>query len=219
VHYTASEWWQAMARWTPKHASRQRRIQDIAQSAADSGGFVLLALSKPYFAALETDIAAAAEIAKDRIGVVSAGVASERLEHNAWSAALASTLLPAEAKLKGVEGMRGAMQGVNARIAARAASERTEWFPSTRALSQLIESWLAGAPDLPLYDRTKLSDDEVRAFVREHCLAKSASRSKLLRALRDSGRACEQSRFASLYNEVISAVGAETSRHAPGIGS
>jgi hypothetical protein len=180
-----------------------RRISDIARSAVATNSFVLLALSKPYAEALEEDISDATAIAQDRLGVVSAGITGEHSRQDGPGSAFGSALLPAEVRLKGVDGMRGAMQGINARIAARASAERAEWFPSRRALAALMNNWLLGAPELPRYERTRMSDEDVRAFVVAKCSEKVLSRSMLLRVLRDSGQACEQSRFASLYIDAL----------------
>jgi hypothetical protein len=49
-----------------------------------------------------------------------------------------------------------------------------------------------------------VTDEQIREFIRrELSRNRVASRSLLLRKLRDSGRACEQSRFACLYREMV----------------
>ena len=61
---------------------------------------------------------------------------------------------------------------------------------------------LAKQPDIPRYDRSPMSDEEIRHFIVLQLENEQLSRTPLLRRLRDSGRACEQSRFASLYRKV-----------------
>ena len=48
----------------------------------------------------------------------------------------------------------------------------------------------------------RVSDDEVREFIRRARLTDSgATRTKLLKLLRDGGQACEQARFKKLFLE------------------
>ncbi|MEX2156705.1 MAG: hypothetical protein WD773_07675 [Gemmatimonadales bacterium] len=58
-------------------------------------------------------------------------------------------------------------------------------------------------PPAPKYDHTPMSDDEVRHYISGKLdQAPSSKHTSLLRQLRDSGRACEQSRFRRLFEEV-----------------
>lgn len=54
--------------------------------------------------------------------------------------------------------------------------------------------------DVPRHRNRVASDEEVRRFIRAH-LGDSARKTVLLRSLREAGVACEQSRFARLYDE------------------
>lgn len=50
-----------------------------------------------------------------------------------------------------------------------------------------------------------MSDDEVRAFIRSKlAVDRSLRHTRLLRTLREGGRACEQGRFRRLFKEVTS---------------
>jgi hypothetical protein len=54
------------------------------------------------------------------------------------------------------------------------------------------------------YDRKPMTDEAVKAFVRtEVQLHPEYSRTRLHRLLRESGMACEQKRFATLYAEIV----------------
>jgi hypothetical protein len=55
------------------------------------------------------------------------------------------------------------------------------------------------------YDREKFSDDaDVIDWIREEYKhGRGASASRMLRALRDSGRACEQKRFGRLHRQYL----------------
>ena len=103
------------------------------------------------------------------------------------------------------------MQGVNARIAEKIVREHEAWYPSVDRLHALVLDWVKAEPALPTYDRDQQSDDEVRLFIRDRVRAGGAiSKTATLRALRESGRACEQTRFGRLYKDVVdgSATGA-----------
>ena len=92
------------------------------------------------------------------------------------------------------------MQGINARIARKIVAEHTEWFPDFNKLTDLVQRWSEGVEELPVYDRARMSDSEVTAFIKS---SKYTSRSSALRGLRDSGRACEQARFARIYQQMM----------------
>lgn len=203
VAYSSREWWEELAEWRPE-PGLPRCIADVAKTANTNGDFVLLSLSEPYASALADDIAAASLLADQRLAVVCAGLSGSALQSAILSEELVRVLLPAESRLKNVAGLKGAMQGLNARIAHRVVMEQARWFPAIGALRTLMQEWLANAPPLVVQDNERRSDDEVRSFiVRQLTSSGSISRSKLLRAYRDSGLACEQSRFAALYDEVV----------------
>jgi hypothetical protein len=190
--FTERDWWRRISEWSPAPGA-PRHVSDLA--AGDSNSFVLLALSEAYANALEDDIAAAVSSAPGRVALVSAG-RNLRPDDR-----LASAMLPAEARLKRIVG--GAMQGVNARIARKIVSEHARWFPEIEKLRRLIESWGDGVPPLPTYNRARMTDTEVRQFIRDDSVAEPrSSKSRALRRLRDSGQACEQARFGRLFQEV-----------------
>lgn len=207
--YAASDWWAALSEWTPK-AGMPRQIRALAETMG-SGDFILLALSEPYAVAVADDVAAAAFARPGRVGLISAGLLTSRSPE--LSQQLRDVLLPAASRLKSLVG--GAMQGVNARIAAKAAAAHALWFPNAVSLRQLLQSWLTDTRPLQQYHRQSLTDDEVRSFIATHTQGGAQSKSRLLRALRDAGMACEQSRFSALYQQVRkkdSADGRATSR-------
>lgn len=212
VTYTASDWWTALSAWTPQ-SGLPRQIRTLAETIGDTD-FILLALSEPYAMAVATDIEAAACARPERVALISAGLVTSRASE--LSEQLRDVILPAESRLKALVG--GAMQGVNARIAAKAVASHSLWFPNSTGLRELFRSWLTQAPPLQRYDRRALSDDEVRSFI-SACGPRTQGRSKsrLLRELRDSGMACEQSRFSTLYEEVLARDSAKGSPLPPAV--
>ena len=208
--FTASQWWREITRRVPQQGL-PRRVTDIATLAQRDGGYLLLALSKPYARALAEDICAASELLPDRIALVSVGLSAASNGREG----IGKVLLPVEARLKNVHQFRGAMQGLNARIAYNIVAKYKRWYPNTEKLRHLIRRWVQSADPLTRYDRKKLSDDQIRSYIRTHVNpARRRSKSLLLRSLRDSGKACEQGRFSRLYTEVIA--GMSGRRHAVG---
>jgi hypothetical protein len=62
---------------------------------------------------------------------------------------------------------------------------------------------LASSADAPTFDRARLDDHQVERFIHV-ALRRSPDTSctRALRALRDGGQACEQSRFKTLFHHV-----------------
>lgn len=60
----------------------------------------------------------------------------------------------------------------------------------------------SGLPKLIKHDRTPSSDEEVKNYIRDSLRKTDATFSKLHRAYRDEGRACEYTRFRGLYKAV-----------------
>ena len=108
---------------------------------------------------------------------------------------LADVMLPADARLQHhVGGTRGSL---NVRIAKQIL---TAGLSDHAAMSEHLRRQLATAPTLISYGRTAT---ERRRGAGVHPAAPgrrlNVSHSRLLRALRDSGMACEQARFAGLF--------------------
>jgi len=100
----------------------------------------------------------------------------------------------------------GVRRSLNVRLASKIVSEARD-VPTLDGLKRKLRRLLAKQPDLPVYNRKPMSDDEVRKFIlkgiRRH---KKASHTPMLRELRDAGYACEQKRFAGLFREVSESV-------------
>jgi len=204
--YTASDWWHRLAEWQPEGATGPRTVAEVA--AASKTGFVLVAVSGQYARALDADLAGAARAVgdPDRLAIITGGSHPADIPRRG--------LIPADARLKGTLG--GATHSLNARIARRAIERLTDWYPSQHALASLVQSWLDVAPPAMAYDRQKLDDDSVGSFIRQSLDANpNATHTRLLRALRDSGRACEQARFAALFHDVQAAGGARVNSLLP----
>ena len=110
--------------------------------------------------------------------------------------------MPSSARLQALLG--GARQTLNVRLLKRALEEAS---PDTKLTAPMLRAWAKELakmqPPAPKYDHIPMSDDEVREYITGKLQqTPSAKHTGLLRQLRDSGRACEQSRFRRLFEEV-----------------
>lgn len=179
-------WWQALATWEGPSAGSARTLTSLLANHPHDR--VLLVLSQPYLTACGGDLQAALDRAHDgQVSVIAAGATSHR--------DLAPWLLPADARLQHhVGGTRGSL---NVRIAKQVL---TAGLRDHAAMADHLHRQLRSSPSLTIYGRQRLSDDEVLEFIRRRLRTDpTVSHTRLLRALRDTGMACEQSRFADLF--------------------
>jgi hypothetical protein len=184
------QWWHALSCWEGPAPGEPRSIRSLVTT--DPSAFFLLALSASYLDACRDDIAAAAvEVANpDTFMVISAGTR--------FPGHIGPLMVPADARLQRFLG--GTRQALNARIAAYLMSagitSRTE---ATNRLTRLLSE----QPPVTLYQRKKLSDQEVTEMIADRLAQQpDMSASRLLREFRDAGYACEQQRFAGLHHQL-----------------
>jgi hypothetical protein len=187
----ATAWWDALSKWDGPAPGQPRTFQELTKSEPDAA--FLLVMSATYLQACRIDIeAAVAGTDDDRFMIVSAGSRA--------SALLDRRLLPANARLQAHLG--GTRQVLNVRIAEdllkRQLTDRT-------AASEYLEDLLTRYPDAERWDRQKFAGDaDVIDWIREeYKQARGGSASRMLRALRESGRACEQKRFGRLHKQFL----------------
>jgi hypothetical protein len=149
----------------------------------------LLAVSRPYLAAVAEDLAAVAS--PERWTIISAG-GGDLVPVN-----LRERLVPTDGSLRSAVG--GTVNAINVRLANRILAtlpvDGCLHCHACRVAEDLREE--ASHTSVRLQGR-RLSDSEVTAFARKNAIGVSAS----LRRLRDEGLSCEQSRFARIYREV-----------------
>lgn len=99
--------------------------------------------------------------------------------------------------------LRGTKQGLAARTARHLLTQADVWPPSASALQNAYARLVSDHRPPQLPDRVRHGDDDVRVFI-EAQLADDpkVGWTKLLRAWRESGRACEQKRFRGLFQAV-----------------
>jgi len=190
----AQRWWQLIARWRGPKGSELRSLNSVAQEYPK---VPLLVVGSPdYLQSLEQDLTGtvATLASSDLLLIASAGMKAFGM--------LTNNLLPCDARLQAsLGGTRGSL---NIRVAKRVVEfmGRGE-IGLTRQKGQL-QRLLDKQPAIEQYQRRVLTDEEIRNFIRmELDRHGHASKSVLLRKLRDSGRACEQSRFGGLYQQMV----------------
>jgi hypothetical protein len=154
---------------------------------------MIVALSKTYLQAVLHDLTNAVEAMgkKADLLLVSTGTPPYGLEE---------VQLPCDARF--LNSLGGSRTSLNARVADHiiTTSDRHEF--NSAKVKNLLQNNLDHSKDLLRYDRRKQTDFEIRSWIRARLNIDDSSRSSLLRELRDAGFACEQRRFAGLYEEV-----------------
>ena len=194
-----SRWWKLLAGWTGSGIRTPRTVTELAHLHPRT--VVLVVASRPYLEAMYDDLLSAREelTATDQLLLLSAGTRE--------LGALSDHLLPCDARLQPLVG--GALASLNVRVARYLISHWQENESSPLRLSPMrgvLKSVLARQQRHEPPRREVVSDEEVREFIRRAFLEPVNGYTPLLRALRDSGRACEFTRFRSLFTEVKASV-------------
>ncbi|MGW8996015.1 hypothetical protein [Streptomyces koyangensis] len=151
-------------------------------------GPVLMVLSEVYAKAMEAELRAVA------------AVASEALLVGGVDEIAGIQRVPADAGLRRALG--GTLTSLNVRMAASWLHHCRGGELTSTATSDSWKKWAAGESRPEQHNRQPMTDEQVTAFIRKQTSSQPGiSRTRLLRALRDEGRACEQSRFANLYKK------------------
>jgi hypothetical protein len=161
---------------------------------------LLVAASTHYLDAVADDLRrAAAVLGRERLAIFCAGLHSH--------AALGDYLVPCDARLQAI--LSGALNSLNIRCVRYALGLSDGKGLELSALKQHFSGLLQARPKRETHVSEKLSDKDVHAFVLDALKKDPSVRpTPLLRILRASGHACEQSRFGELFRRV------EGGRHA-----
>jgi hypothetical protein len=190
---TTRTWWALLSRWHGPEPRTPRSISALVE--ADPDAPLLVVVSEVYLSAIADDLREARLRLSDpeQLSIISAGTAA--------LGGLTEHLLPCDAGLQHLVG--GARSSLNPRLARLALASLKGRKPTCSALGEFFSSLLAERKETARPRRTTLSDAEVKRYLREALRREPQSRpTPLLRKLRDSGRACEQSRFASLFRAI-----------------
>jgi hypothetical protein len=186
------QWWDEIANWSGPGGDRKRR--HLADLARRPGARLLVCVAPDYLDAAADDLRAAYKLlGDDRLVVVAAGEPEEGLSE-VW------VRCPGQLRMR----LGGSMSSTALR-ATRAviqSLDRLEALDANRA-RRTIADLLRSTEPLPKYERTRMTDSDVLAWIRTDAKVNPrANKSAALRRLRDQGRACEQARFGRLYDVV-----------------
>lgn len=185
------EWWDALAHWTgPGDRGSPRKLSEVAGTP---GAHLLVCAGRDYVGAAADDLRAAQDVlGNDRLVIIGSGDSPEGLA-DVW------VQCPGQLRMR----FGGSMSSTGVRVA-RAALEglRPREFLGAHRAREFIAASLRCTEPLPRFDRTRLSDSDVLAWIHSDAKAHPGASNKTaaLRRLRDGGRACEQSRFGRLYD-------------------
>lgn len=182
-------WWDAVTHWQGPAPGAPRSLAAlVADNPRDR---VLVALSQAYFAACTNDLTAAATAAADgQLTLIATGV--RHPDFTNWQ-------LAADARLQLLLG--GTRSSLNARVTAHLLRAG---LTDHDAMQRHLRRMLAKAPALPIFTRRRLTDAQIIRYIRQRRQRQpTVSRSRLLTELRQAGMACEQARFADLFNAAI----------------
>lgn len=175
-----TQWWTHL-----QEGAGRATLQELGKTSP-----VLMVLSEVYAKAMEAELRAVA------------AVASEALLFGGVDEIPGIQRVPADAGLRRTLG--GTLTSLNVRMAASWLNHCGDGELTSTATSDSWKRWAAGESRPELHNRQPMTDDQVVTFIRKQTAAQPGiSRTRLLRALRDEGRACEQSRFANLYKKTM----------------
>jgi hypothetical protein len=188
----ARGWWARLSEMPGPLRTTPRTVANIVRD--DPQAYIVAVGSPDYMTAMESDLIDAISEAShpDRIILISRNGRFAR-------GVLAQHLIPSDARLQKRVG--GARTSLHVRVARKVLSELNEWDLSAELLQGHYRRVLASSADIPAFDRTRLTDVQVERFIQAE-LRRSpyTSCTRALRALRDGGQACEQSRFKAFFH-------------------
>lgn len=183
-------WWEALAAWRgPAAAQGPRRLADLA---ATPGSHLLVCAGPDYLDAVANDLRAAHQVLGDhRLVVFASGDPLDGLTE-VW--------VRCPGRLRMSLGGSMASTGVRAALAVLDSLSRGASLDAQVA-TQRIAALLRRSDPLPHFDRVRLSDRDLIAWIRADAEAhpEASNKSAALRRLRNQRLACEQARFGHLY--------------------
>ncbi|UAC01391.1 hypothetical protein Dvina_01700 [Dactylosporangium vinaceum] len=191
------DWWRRLTAWPGPEPGQPRSIADLSRRDPDST--IIAVLSDAYQRACAPDIVDAANHLRDTQQLSVLGPSN---------ADLGDLVVPVSARLQATFG--GSLLSLNVRAAAyllRSSSLGSAGLNRSEMQDRLQHATdaVSAAPSRPAGRR--LTDEQVRAFIRSHLADELGTATGLLRRLRKTGQSCEQARFGQLFAEVTASVG------------
>jgi hypothetical protein len=184
-------WWGQLAQWPGPNPGNPRSVSELARQ--NPGNYLLVVLGSTYLSAVQDDVITARSLLKDPglLLIISAGTSR--------SSRLGSNLIPVGSA------HQQALGGTRVSLNARAARWLIATWPDHRFSAAAIASAVAGMrrQQVMRAKGKQMSDAEVSAFIRAQLEKQpSVRKTALLRQLRSQGQACEQDRFAGIFEQV-----------------
>jgi hypothetical protein len=184
------DWWTRLSQWPGPAVGQPRSIADLAGRYRDAT--IVAVMSESYQRACAGDLLTVPGRLQDSNALSVVGPPGVCRD-------LADLLVPVTVRLQQAVG--GSLQALNVRAAAHLLRAAAAGGDLRRpVLCDAAAAVPAETPNGRAIGR-RLTDDQVRAYIRERLQAQPApaSAARLLRQLRASGRSCEQARFGRLY--------------------
>lgn len=189
----AEQWWDALVKWRRGKGQKIASIVDVA--CAFPTDPLIVAASEEYLHALHVDLEAALMCLRRPSGMVIISSGARKTGVLAWN------YLPCDSRLEHTFG-RGRM-ALNVKILSSVVAGYSASEISIEKLRGHYTKLLSGLPEVRYPIRARMSDDDVRKFIRRQLRAQpKAGHTRLLRSLRKSGLACEQKRFRGLFQRL-----------------
>jgi hypothetical protein len=188
------QWWAALGRHSAIGWRAPRRIGALAKR--DPRARIVVLGSPSYLAAMEDDLGEVLRVHRsgDRLVIVSSDSARLRPE-------LQQSCVESTGKLLARVG--GSLPALHARVARQILLEAPRFGLNATELRARWAGISDRSPDAMKPVRAQATDEEVKSFIRDSLKSEpSLKHTKLLRDFRTAGRACEQSRFKSLFLQV-----------------
>ena len=187
-------WWRLLCDWQFPSPETPRSLAGLANSMPGSS-FMVVA-GPAYLAAISRDLAIAASNLEQRRRFVVLSTGRHRPDSQ-----ISDVIQTIDSRLQAAVG--GSMISLNVRIA-RLVIESFAGGELDRAqVGVRLAALTSELPQAPRFDRTKLDDGQVLQFIAGlRARQPDLSATTALRALRNSGLACEQSRFHRLFSAV-----------------
>lgn len=186
------QWWNHVSASALGLSAGPRSLSELAEHFGSVP--MLVVLSSDYLMAIRDDLRSVVSrpYFRTHLSIVSSGTPRA---HPLWK----DNLLPSGADLAGTLG--GTLTSLNIRVARWLLKNLNGAEPDVENFSRLCRLIERKSFDIP--QRRDAADSEVAEFVESWLQTRpGTSRTPLLAAFRQSGRACEQSRFARIYSSV-----------------
>jgi hypothetical protein len=186
-------WWNQISEWEGPDKAEHRKISDLIEK--NEGSPIWMVISNEYLKAISSDLNLLNQnkVNLDCFALFSTGLQSfEGFDDN---------IIPFDARFQKVLG--GSMGSLNIRIAKKALENIKIIGSQTNKIKRFFLSEMNSIPRYVSLKRKPKNDREVADFIRNTLVYEpNMNFTPLLRLFRDSGFACEYSRFFKIYSHV-----------------